>query len=201
MVEAWIVKSDHKHSALERTALAHPGFAHIERGVLLGHVKGEVSSALRASRRAAPWADPPERLDGLSVFPHVFTGLAILLGVHCCLCGSTRQGGLFPTSVGFCKWLCGEYFEASAPAFDASDMFVRTHPLCTSCNSKVLCFSREHNGTRMGKSGQPIVTDEQMPALLCSYFHDGAFRRRVRDNADNWSRLRFDPRIGRKVAP
>jgi len=53
----------------------------------------------------------------------------------------------------------------------------------------------------MGKSGQPIVTDEQMPALLCSYFHDGAFRRRVRDNADNWSRLRFDPRIGRKVAP
>lgn len=165
-------------SLLERDALSHPAFVHHTADAVLDHV----TTGLIDANREVPLGSPD-----IAYRARVFSSMAILLEVHCCLCGSTRKGQAFRSSLPFCKWLCGDFDGTCISGFP-------THPLCNACTTKIVIFSGRNNGTGWGSSCQPVVHEVQFPQLLCVFYADRDFKRSVAKNADSWRRLRFDPR-------
>lgn len=169
-------------SDMERDVLSHPGFAHQSEPLLLDHV----SSGLAYCNREVAFGSDDAQYRGA-----VFSYIASLLGIHCCLCGAVRDAAALRTSLPFCKWLCGDFDGTSLSG-------ARTHPLCDNCNSAVVCFSAKHHKTGWGRSCSPVVLDEEFPILLLSLYSDRVFRSRVESHAAEFGRLRFDPRVGRR---
>lgn len=185
MLAASTTLAKRARSDLERDALAHPSFVHVSEADVLDHVE----SGLAEAHRWVPAGSPD-----VEYRARVFSHIHILLGKHCCLCNSITAVPApayspLRTSLPFCKWLCGD--------FDASSLtHSRTHPLCSNCNSPIVCFSAREHGTGWGQRASPVLqNDAEFVTALHLITHDKCFRKRVEANAAIYDSLRFDPRI------